>query len=55
LAQGTPAERELRALFHPIALVARRERLAVYGGVLQAGPRLGGGYRVDARIPVEVT
>ncbi|GAA3340403.1 hypothetical protein GCM10020358_27880 [Amorphoplanes nipponensis] len=36
-------------------LIGLRERLAVYGGVLQAGPRLSGGYRVHARIPVEVT
>jgi signal transduction histidine kinase len=36
-------------------LLGLRERLAVYGGVLQAGPRLSGGYRVHARIPVEVS
>jgi signal transduction histidine kinase len=36
-------------------LIGLRERLAVYGGVLQAGPRLSGGYRVCARIPVEVS
>ena len=36
-------------------LIGLRERLAVYGGVLQAGPRLSGGYRVQARIPVEVS
>jgi len=36
-------------------LIGLRERLAVYGGVLQAGPRLSGGYRVHARIPVEVS
>jgi signal transduction histidine kinase len=36
-------------------LIGLRERLAVYGGVLQAGPRLSGGYRVRARIPVEVS
>jgi signal transduction histidine kinase len=35
-------------------LIGLRERLAVYGGTLQAGPRLTGGYRVRARIPVEV-
>lgn len=34
-------------------LVGLRERLAVYGGILQAGPRVSGGYRVHARIPVE--
>jgi signal transduction histidine kinase len=36
-------------------LIGLRERLAVYGGVLQAGPRLSGGYRVHARIPVEAS
>ena len=36
-------------------LIGLRERLAVYGGTLQAGPRLRGGYRVRARIPVEVS
>jgi len=34
-------------------LIGLRERLSVYGGTLQAGPRLTGGYRVQARIPVE--
>jgi signal transduction histidine kinase len=35
-------------------LIGLRERLSVYGGTLQAGPRLTGGYRVQARIPLEV-
>jgi signal transduction histidine kinase len=35
-------------------LIGLRERLSVYGGTLQAGPRITGGYRVQARIPVEV-
>ncbi|MDT0345913.1 sensor histidine kinase [Streptomyces litchfieldiae] len=34
-------------------LMGLRERLAVYGGTLHAGRRLGGGYRVRALIPVE--
>jgi signal transduction histidine kinase len=34
-------------------LIGLRERLAVYGGTLHAGPRLTGGYRVRARIPME--
>jgi signal transduction histidine kinase len=36
-------------------LIGLRERLAVYGGTLHTGPRLTGGYRVDARIPLEGT
>jgi signal transduction histidine kinase len=36
-------------------LIGLRERLSVYGGTLYAGPRLTGGYRVQARIPVEVS
>ncbi|MBB4741678.1 signal transduction histidine kinase [Actinoplanes octamycinicus] len=34
-------------------LIGLRERLAVYGGTLRTGPRLTGGYRVDAAIPLE--
>lgn len=35
-------------------LIGLRERLAVYGGTLQASPQPSGGYRVHARIPLEV-
>jgi len=33
-------------------LVGLRERIAVAGGQLDAGPRTGGGFQVRARIPV---
>ncbi|MEV0824875.1 sensor histidine kinase [Nonomuraea rubra] len=32
-------------------LIGLRERLAVYGGALDAGPTAGGGFRVGARVP----
>jgi len=34
-------------------LIGLRERIAIYGGSLDAGPRAGGGWRVRAAIPLE--
>ncbi|GAA2629930.1 sensor histidine kinase [Streptomyces vastus] len=36
-------------------LIGLRERLAVYGGELTAGPTLAGGYRIKARVPWRIT
>jgi signal transduction histidine kinase len=36
-------------------LIGLRERIALYGGDLDAGPRPGGGWRVRARIPFYAT
>ena len=34
-------------------LIGMQERIALYGGDLDAGPRAGGGFAVRARLPIE--
>jgi hypothetical protein len=36
-------------------LIGLRERVALYGGRLEAGPRRDGGWQVQARFPVDPT
>lgn len=40
---------------HGHGIAGMRERIAVHDGTIVAGPRPGGGFRVDARIPLSTT
>jgi signal transduction histidine kinase len=35
-------------------IIGMRERASMFGGSLRAGPRPGGGYEVEARLPLQV-
>ncbi|MFC1406752.1 MULTISPECIES: sensor histidine kinase [Streptacidiphilus] len=50
---GTPGFQSLTG--NSRGLLGLRERLAVYGGTLDAGRTINGGFRVEARIPLEHT
>jgi signal transduction histidine kinase len=47
---GTPSRAEIRAGH---GIIGMRERAVALGGELEAGPKPGGGFRVDARLPLD--
>jgi signal transduction histidine kinase len=34
-------------------MIGMRERVALYGGILESGKKVGGGYVVEARLPLD--
>ena len=50
-ADSPVGDRQRRSAGHGI--VGMRERAALYGGTLEAGPLPGGGFRVAASLPLE--
>ena len=51
---GRPVHAGAGAAGGGMGLVGMRERATMLGGVLEAGPTPHGGFRVRARLPVEV-
>jgi len=50
-AAGTPSEPDDGAMGH--GLLGMRERVGLYHGQFSAGPRAGGGWQMEARLPLE--
>jgi signal transduction histidine kinase len=50
---GLPADVDADAAAGGHGLIGMRERVQLFGGELDTGPRPGGGFRVWARLPAE--